>query len=43
MKGGEHWFHTEEQIRFLDKWMRCCGEIDKSEIQAEDSNTMKKD
>ena len=22
MPGGEHWFHTEEQMRFLDDWMR---------------------
>ena len=22
MKGGEHWFHTEEQMRFLDKWFQ---------------------
>ena len=22
MKGGEHWFHTEEQMRFLDNWIR---------------------
>ena len=21
MPGGEHWFHTEEQLRFLDKWI----------------------
>jgi len=21
MKGGEHWFHTEEQMRFLDEWI----------------------
>ena len=21
MKGGEHWFHTPEQMRFLDKWI----------------------
>ena len=21
MKGGEHWFHTEEQMIFLDKWI----------------------
>ena len=21
MPGGEHWFHTEEQMRFLDRWM----------------------
>ena len=22
MKDGEHWFHTEEQLAFLDKWLR---------------------
>ena len=22
MPGGEHWFHTPEQMRFLDKWVR---------------------
>ena len=22
MPGGEHWFHTEEQMRFLDDWLR---------------------
>ena len=21
MKNGEHWFHTEEQMKFLDKWI----------------------
>lgn len=21
MDGGEHWFHTEEQMRFLDRWI----------------------
>ncbi len=21
MDGGEHWFHTEEQMKFLDKWL----------------------
>ena len=21
MNGGEHWFHTEEQMRFLDRWL----------------------
>ena len=21
MEGGEHWFHTKEQIKFLDKWL----------------------
>lgn len=22
MKGGEHWFHTKEQMRFLDDWLK---------------------
>lgn len=22
MRGGEHWFHTEEQLAFLDAWMK---------------------
>jgi len=22
MDGGEHWFHTEEQMEFLDNWIR---------------------
>lgn len=22
MESGEHWFHTEEQMRFLDAWIR---------------------
>ena len=22
MPGGEHWFHTEEQMRFLDDWIK---------------------
>lgn len=24
MKNGEHWFHTEEQMRFLAAWLRRC-------------------
>lgn len=24
MEGGEHWFHTEAQMRFLDEWIRSC-------------------
>lgn len=24
MEGGEHWFHTAEQMRFLDDWIRAC-------------------
>ena len=22
MEGGEHWFHTEEQMAFLDNWIK---------------------
>ena len=22
MRGGEHWFHTPEQMRFLDEWLK---------------------
>ncbi len=22
MKNGEHWFHTEEQMKFLDSWIK---------------------
>ena len=22
MKGGEHWFHTNEQMKFLDNWIK---------------------
>lgn len=22
MKDGEHWFHTDEQMKFLDNWIR---------------------
>ena len=22
MPGGEHWFHTEEQVAYLDEWIR---------------------
>ena len=25
MQGGEHWFHTAEQMRFLDRWIRSDG------------------
>ena len=27
MDGGEHWFHTEAQMRFLDDWIRRDGWI----------------
>ena len=22
MENGEHWFHTDEQMRFLDNWLK---------------------
>ena len=25
MKNGEHWFHTDEQVRFLDDWLKNAG------------------
>ena len=25
MDDGEHWFHTEQQMRFLDRWMESVG------------------
>ena len=25
MPGGEHWFHTEEQMQFLNHWIRECN------------------
>ena len=28
MENGEHWFHTEEQISFLDNWMKKSINID---------------
>ena len=28
MDGGEHWFHTEEQMRFLDDWIVRCFQWD---------------
>ena len=24
MENGEHWFHTDEQMHFLDDWIRKC-------------------
>ncbi|MGM9642266.1 MAG: alpha/beta hydrolase [Eubacteriales bacterium] len=28
MENGEHWFHTEEQMRFLDAWVSNCIKTD---------------
>ena len=27
MDGGEHWFHTPEQMDFLDGWLRACEKM----------------
>ncbi len=27
LQGGEHWFHTEEQMRFLDDWLENAADI----------------
>ena len=27
MSGGEHWFHTPEQMAFLDDWIRSSASI----------------
>lgn len=27
MLGGEHWFHTEEQMRFLERWIEKSGKV----------------
>lgn len=27
MKGGEHWFHTEDQLDFLDRWIKRKSDI----------------
>ena len=32
MKGGEHWFHTEEQMSFLDEWIIRKNNHQKGEI-----------
>ena len=24
MKNGEHWFHTDAQVKFHDTWLKCC-------------------
>ena len=26
MEGGEHWFHTEDQMQFLDRWIKKNGD-----------------
>ncbi|WP_278373099.1 hypothetical protein [Segatella bryantii] len=27
MEGGEHWFHTKEQMAFMDKWIKNDNEV----------------
>ena len=28
MSGGEHWFHTDEQMNFLDKWIKDINRVE---------------
>ena len=32
MKGGEHWFHTEKQLEFLDNWLKSFEDGCRNEI-----------
>jgi len=34
LKNGEHWFHTEEQINFLNNWFKksICSNTDNNSI-----------
>ena len=36
MENGEHWFHTEEQMRFLDNWIECSLDIHQTGFQIAD-------
>ncbi len=46
MENGEHWFHTQEQLRFLDRWLARCKKAtvrsktssSRSEIKNENKN-----
>ena len=45
MESGEHWFHTEAQMRFLDDWIRSCegGDgLDEIELSFEKENQWKR-
>ncbi len=41
MENGEHWFHTERQMRFLDEWIEKC-ETERSGRHAAGSLSMRK-
>ena len=32
MDGGEHWFHTDAQLKFLDGWLSRCEHVEKENI-----------
>ena len=32
MPDGEHWFHTEKQMEFLDRWITVCIEGEKYDM-----------
>ena len=35
MENGEHWFHTEEQLRFLDNWIQRSAKENNMQLQTE--------
>ena len=42
MDGGEHWFHTEEQMRFLDRWISKCEEAERKKQYQKEYRIMDK-
>lgn len=37
MENGEHWFHTQEQLRFLDRWLEKCRKSPRKRSEKNDS------
>lgn len=42
MQGGEHWFHTEEQMRFLDDWINASKQKEHRNIKSRKKGTMER-
>lgn len=38
MENGEHWFHTQEQLRFLDRWLEKCRKSPRKRSEKNDSS-----
>ena len=32
MENGEHWFHTAEQMKFLDMWLMNCENAERKSL-----------